>query len=196
MKGSRTEGYIAIAAWTITALSGSCAGSSANLPADPVQAEYRIGVDDVVEVAVWRDRDLSRTLPVRPDGRISLPLLGEVQAAGLTAGQLEKDISARLVPFVDKPAVAVIVREINSQRFYVVGQVTHPGAFALRGQVTVLQALAQAGGLAEFANQNGIVLLRRDGSRVRRYSLRYDDLVDARDGRAVYLGAGDTLVVP
>ncbi len=180
----------------VVAAGAACAGSAANLPADPVQGEYRIGVDDVVEVAVFRDHDLSRTLPVRPDGRISLPLLGEVQAAGLTAGELEKKVEVRLAPFVDRPAVSVIVREINSQRFYVVGQVAHPGVFPLRGRVTVLQALAQAGGLAEFADQNGIVLLRRDQDRVHRYSLRYDDLVDARDGRSVYLGSGDTLVVP
>ncbi|HUB08679.1 MAG TPA: polysaccharide biosynthesis/export family protein, partial [Myxococcales bacterium] len=164
----------------LVGLVGGCAGASTNVPAEPEQGEYRIGVDDVVEVAVFRDHDLSRTLPVRPDGRISLPLLGDVQAAGLTTTDLEKEVAARLAPFVDKPAVAVIVREINSQRFFVVGQVAHPGVFPLRGRVTVLQALAQAGGLGEFADENGIVLLRRGKDRVHRYSLRWDDLVAAR----------------
>ncbi len=177
-------------------LLGACASTPAPIPTAPAASEYRLGLDDVVEVAVWRDHDLSRTVPVRPDGKISLPLIGEIQAAGLSAPELKQAIEARLTPYVEKPAVSVIVREINSQRFFVVGQVAHPGAFPLRSPTTALQALAQAGGLAEFADENSIVLLRHLHDGVRRYALRYDDMVGARGGRAVYLAPGDTLVVP
>ncbi|MHB1845911.1 MAG: polysaccharide biosynthesis/export family protein [Deltaproteobacteria bacterium] len=163
---------------------------------EQAQGEFRIGLDDVLEVSVWHDGDVSRIVPVRPDGKISLPLVGEVMAAGRTAHEVQGEIAERLAPYVEHPHVAVIVKEIHSQRFFVMGQVTHPGAFAFQGPTTVVQALAEAGGLGEFAEQNSIVLLRHAEDGVHRYSLRYDDLVEGADKRAVYLAPGDTLVVP
>ena len=186
-------------AWVVglgTCFTGGCASAPTALPQSVAAGEYRIGLDDVVEVAVWRDGDLSRTVPVRPDGKISLPLVGEVPAAGRTAEELQLDIVHRLEPYLTGPKVTVIVKEINAPRFFVMGEVTHPGAFPLRSPVTVLQGLAQAGGLAEFADQNAIVLLRNAGEGVHRYSLRYDDLVEGKPEKAVFLAPGDTLVVP
>ncbi len=185
--------------WVLGLLfSCACASGPAPIPNEPprVGGAYRLGLDDVVEVAVFKDQDISRTVPVRPDGKISLPLVGEVEAAGLTAAELQAIVTQRLAPYVQKPSVSVIVREIHSRRFFVLGQVNHPGAFALLGPTTALQAIAQAGGLAEFADENSMVLLRSTSSGVRRYPLRYDDLVGARDGRAIYLAPDDTLVVP
>jgi polysaccharide export outer membrane protein len=162
-----------------------------------VTDEYRIGREDVVEVAVWRDNDMTRVVPVRPDGKISLPLLGEVNAAGKTGPELAEEIQKRLIPYVENPRVSVIVREINAQRFFVLGEVQKPGSFPLRGDTTVLQALAQAGGLAQFADPDGIVLVRRDadGSE-HRYGVKYSQLVDGDRGNPLYLSSGDTLYVP
>lgn len=178
--------------------SAGCAGApvAGALPEATAAGEYRIGLDDVLEVAVWRDPDLSRTVPVRPDGKISLPLVGELPAAGKTARELERELALRLAPFIRTPRVSVIVKEINAPRIFVMGQVLHPGAFPLRSPVTILQALAEAGGLAEFADQNSIVLLRHTGESVHRYSLRYDDLLEGKPERTVFLSPGDTLVVP
>jgi polysaccharide export outer membrane protein len=158
-------------------------------------AEYRIGREDVVEVSVWHDADLSRTMPVRPDGKISLPLLGELQAQGKTAPELASEIQQKLTPWVEKPKVSVIVREINAPRFSVIGEVVKPGIYPLRGRITVLQALAQAGGFNPFADQDGIVIVRERGSKIERYTVSYSDLV-ADQGAAVFLDAGDTLYVP
>ncbi len=190
-------GRVTLAAVAVGGLSfWGCAGERPQIPSAEAQAEFRIGLDDVLEVSVWHDADLSRIVPVRPDGKISLPLVGEVTAVGRTAEQVQAEIAARLAPYVERPHVAVIVKEINSQRFFVMGQVTHPGAFPLRGPTTVVQALAEAGGLGEFADENSIVLLRPAQDGVRRYSLRYDDLLEDAKRRAVYLAPGDTLVVP
>jgi polysaccharide export outer membrane protein len=159
------------------------------------QAEYHIGREDVLDVAVWHDPELSKTVPVRPDGMISLPLLGELQAQGKTAPELAQEIQQKLTPYVANPHVAVMLKEINAPRFSVIGEVQKPGTFPLRGDVNVLQALAQAGGFNPFADQNGIVLVRQNGGKTERYQVRYSDLVTG-DGSAVLLDAGDTLYVP
>jgi polysaccharide export outer membrane protein len=162
------------------------------------QAEYRIGPEDVVEVSVWRDADLSRVMPVRPDGRISLPLLGELQAAGKTGPELAQEIQRRLAALVEQPRVSVIVREVNARRFYVLGEVLKPGAFPLRGEVTLLQALAQAGGLGQFADADGIVLVRSVDGQEQRYQIKYSQLVEGSGSGAgtIYLSGGDTIYVP
>jgi polysaccharide biosynthesis/export protein len=159
------------------------------------QAEYQIGRQDVLDVSVWHDADISRVVPVRPDGKISLPLLGDVLAEGKTARGLASEIAERLKPFVDAPRVAVIVKEVNAPRFNVIGEVQKPGTFPLRGDVTVLEALSQAGGFNPFADQGGIVIVRHQGQKTARYSVSYSDLVSG-DEKAVYLVAGDTVYVP
>ena len=107
---------------------------------------YRIGREDILDVAVWRDADLSRTLPVRPDGFISLPMVGELKAEGRTPTELSDEIREALKPYVQEPRVTVVVREVNSSRVFITGEVAHPGAYPLRGRVSILQAIALAGG--------------------------------------------------
>jgi polysaccharide export outer membrane protein len=153
--------------------------------------EFRLSREDVVEVSVWKEPDLSRTVPIRPDGKITLPLLGDVKAEGLTPRELEATVQKQLASLVRDPRVTVIVHDVNGQRVYVTGMVGHPGAFPLRNTMGVLQALALAGGLAEFADRDTIHVLRADGRRV---AVAYDDLVTGRS--KVTLGPGDTVVVP
>jgi len=164
-------------------------------PAATAEEPYRIGKEDILDVSVWRDPDLSRTLPVRPDGFITLPMAGEVLAEGRTTVELEQDIARRLEKYLQAPRVTVMVREINSARVFVTGEVQKPGAYPLRGNVTVLQALAMAGGLTEFADRNGMMVLRaKNGPRI---PVRYSDLVDHRaQGADFPLQPGDTVVVP
>jgi polysaccharide export outer membrane protein len=174
---------------------GACGHQTPLPPATASDEPYRIGKEDVLDVAVWRDADLSRTLPVRPDGFITLPMVGEVQAEGRTTVELEQDIARRLQKYVQNPRVTVMVREVNSARVYVTGEVQKPGAFPLRGSVTVLQALAMAGGLTEFADRNGMMVIRaNNGARI---PVRYSDLVDRHaQGSDFPLQPGDTVVVP
>jgi polysaccharide export outer membrane protein len=153
--------------------------------------EYKLSKEDVVEVAVWKEPELSRTVPIRPDGKITLPLIGDVQAEGLSPAALEQNVQKQLASLVRDPHVTVIVHDVNGAKVYVTGQVLHSGAFPLRSQMNVLQALAMAGGLAEFADKGDIAILRADGRRVQ---VDYDDLVKGKSH--VSLGAGDTVVVP
>jgi polysaccharide biosynthesis/export protein len=158
--------------------------------AQPIR-EYQLAREDVVEVSVWKEPELSRTVPIRPDGKITLPLVGDVEAEGLTPSQLETDVQKKLAPLVRDPRVTVIVHDVNGSRVYVTGMVTHPGAFPLRSSMDVLQALAMAGGLAEFADRGEITVLHADGTR---HVVDYDDLVQGKARRS--LRAGDTVVVP
>jgi polysaccharide export outer membrane protein len=152
---------------------------------------FTLSREDVVEVAVWKEPELSRVVPIRPDGKIALPLIGEVVAEGKSPGQLEQEVTAKLAPLVRDPRVSVIVHDVNGRRVFVTGMVGHPGAFPLRSDLTVLQALAMAGGLAEFADRGDIHVLRADGQRL---SVSYDELIDGR--RRIALSSGDTVVVP
>jgi polysaccharide export outer membrane protein len=160
---------------------------------DQVQqiSEFRLSREDVIEVSVWKEPELSRTMPIRPDGKVTLPLIGEVQAEGLKPQELEQNVQKSLASFVRDPRVTVIVHDVNGLRVYVTGMVGRPGAFPLRNSMNVLQALALAGGLAEFADRGGISVLRADGKRI---EVDYDDLVSGKS--RVTLAAGDTVVVP
>lgn len=173
---------------------GGCASTPRRDLPRPAPGEYRIGTEDVIEVAVYRAENLSRTLPVRPDGKLSLPLLGDVVAAGKTAGELGAELQSRYGAYLTEPRVAVIVREVNAPRVFVVGQVGHPGAFPLRGELNVVQAVALAGGFSPFADRGGLVLLRRAGDHEQREELDYDELIESGD--IPPLMPGDTIVVP
>jgi polysaccharide export outer membrane protein len=158
---------------------------------------YRIGREDLLDVAVWRDADLSRTLPVRPDGFISLPMVGEVRAEGRTPTELSDEIREALKPYVQEPRVTVVVREVNSSRVFITGEVAHPGAYPLRGRVSILQAIALAGGFTDFADRDGIVVLRRSGTDGSTIPVSYSELVEAPDkNEPLILRPGDTIVVP
>lgn len=176
---------------------GACAHSSgSNPPAEPENNEYTVGREDVLEIAVWKDTALTTTAPVRPDGRVSVPMIGDVNAEGRTPHQIQGEIAQRLQPFVKEPVVSVIVREINSRKVAVVGEVAHPGVYMMRGSMNILQAVAQAGGTTEFASKGSVVLIRRgkDGKESR-YHIDLDRAVDGDDG-VTTLKAGDTIYVP
>jgi polysaccharide export outer membrane protein len=152
---------------------------------------FALSREDVIEVSVWKEPELSRAVPIRPDGKIALPLVGEMQAEGKTPKELESDIAKALQPLVRDPRVSVIVRDVNGRRVFVTGMVTRPGSFPLRSDMNVLQALALAGGFQEFADRGEIRILRADG---KMHVVSYDDLAEGK--RRVPLYAGDTVVVP
>jgi polysaccharide export outer membrane protein len=160
------------------------------LPADPqpaaasCMAAYVIGPEDVLEIAVWNNTNITRTVPVRPDGRISLPLLDDVQAAGLTPAQLREKLTGALTPYIPAPSVSVIVREIHSFKVTVMGQVKTPGRYELKGRATVLDLLAMAGGFTEFASRGRIVVLRQEGAETVRLRFRYENLATDDGGKA------------
>ena len=139
--------------------------------------EYVIGASDVLEVAVWQNTAISRTVPVRPDGKISLPVLNDVQAAGLTPMQLQSVLTKSLAKYMQTPEVSVIVREVNSFNISVIGHVTKPGRHTLTSRVTVLEALALAGGLTEYADRDRIVIVRRSGAITKQLPFAYDKVV-------------------
>lgn len=174
------------------------AASGTAVPADASGLdEYRIGQADVLQVTVWRNEQLSREVPVRPDGKISLPLLNDVQAAGLTAVELRNEIARRLKDYVTAPDVTVTVKEINSLKVNVLGQVQRPGVIEVKRRVSVLEAIALAGGLTPFAAANRMTVLRKgpDG-RLVRIGVRYKDLVDGDDRQNILLQRDDTIMVP
>jgi len=176
---------------------GACAHSHSNHPPTETEStEYTIGREDVLEIAVWKDAALTTTAPVRPDGRVSVPMVGDIDAEGRTTGQISAEIQKKLQPFVKEPVVSVIVREVNSRKVAVVGEVVHPGIYMMRGSMNLLQAVAQAGGTTEFASKGSVVLIRRgkDGKETR-YRVDLDRAVDGDDG-VVTLKAGDTIYVP
>jgi polysaccharide biosynthesis/export protein len=172
--------------------SASANAAQANL-AGP---EYVIGPEDVLHVSVWKETDLTATLPVRPDGKISLPLLDDVQASGLTPKQLAASVTDKLRKYIADPRVTVVVTQINSKRIYLVGEVLHAGATPMLPNMTVLQALSSAG-LNQFANTKSIYVLRNDNGKQQKLPVNYRKLVKGEQIEQNYmLQPGDTIVVP
>jgi len=163
----------------------------------PEQGDYRIGPEDVLDIAVWNNTAISRTVPVRPDGKISLPLLNDVQAAGLTPMQLRDVLIKKLAEYIPAPEVSVIVREVHSIKVSVIGEVKKPGRHGLKSRATVLDALAMAEGLGEFAARGRIIILRPDGNTLKRIPFNYNKVVST-DGELenFMLQPGDIIVVP
>src|SRR5271169_1334883 len=141
------------------------ATKSAATPQSVLDADYKIGPQDVLRVDVWKEPDITRTIPVRPDGKISLPLLNDVQAAGLTSMQLAGVIREGLTKYITSPQVTVTVSEINSRRVYCTGEVLKPGALSLLPNMTALQAISSCGGFTQFAKTKGIYILRNEGGK-------------------------------
>jgi len=170
--------------------------SSPSLPMSVAGPSYLIGADDLLLVSVWKEPDLTMTVPVRPDGNISLPLLSDVAAAGLSPRQLAASITEKLKKYVADPRVTVIVTQINSQKVYVTGEVLHTGALQLLPNMTVLQALANAG-FTQFANTKGIYVLREEGGQQQKIRVNYKRLVKGQAiDQNIILKPGDTIVVP
>ena len=177
-----------------TTASRNAAASAQPATTDP---SYVIGAEDVIDISVWKEPEITRTIPVRPDGRISLPLLNDVQAAGLTPMQLAAVITTRLKKYLADPQVTVIVTEINSQRYYIMGEVTRAGAYPLLPNMTVLQALSGAGGFTPYAKLSGIYLLRTVDGRQVKFPFNYKEVLKGKnvDENRV-LKPGDTIIVP
>jgi len=157
-------------------------------------AGYKIGPSDVLQISVWKEPDLTRDVTVRVDGMITVPLVGDVEAAGRTPRQLAESLAAGLTRFIEAPRVTVAVGQAKSARFYVVGQVGKSGEYALEGRMTVLQGLALAGGFKEFAKPEEIVIVRQDQKVV---PVNYKRIADGKGvSQNVFLAPGDTIVVP
>jgi polysaccharide biosynthesis/export protein len=175
------------------------ASNASGIAAAPATQDpkYLIGAQDVLDISVWKEPDLTRTVPVRPDGKISLPLLNDVQAAGLTPMQLAADITKRLKKYVDDPQVTVLVTQINSERIYILGEVNHAGAFPLLPGMNVLEALSSAGGFTIFANTKKIYVMRKVEGKSEKYPFNYKDVIHGKaTDENITLRSGDTIVVP
>ncbi len=165
------------------------------VPDSKAGPEYVIGPEDVLHVAVWKEADLTATLPVRPDGKISLPLLNDVQAAGMTPEQLSESLTGKLKKYIADPRVTVVVTAINSKRIYVNGEVLHSGPMPLLPNMTVLQALSTAG-LNQFARTKGIYVLRAENGKQEKLPVNYRKLIKGDIQQNYVLQTGDTIVVP
>jgi polysaccharide biosynthesis/export protein len=196
--------------WSQGGDGGASVASNLSQPSEPEKSHrpaskselrddaFIIGVDDVLSINVWKEPEISKIVSVRPDRRISLPLIGEVLAAGQTPRQVEAEIAAKLKDFVTEPEVTVIVQEIKSQKFNILGMVMHPGAYPLTRPTNVLDAIALAGGFRDFARQKDVYILRSDaaGKQVR-LSFNYRNVIRGRSPQQnVELRSSDTIVVP
>lgn len=179
-------------AWA--AAQGQAAVSGDKIPAPP---EYRIGPEDTLQIAVWKNEAMSKTVPVRPDGMISLPLLNDLQAAGLTPMELRDLLMKKLGEYMPTPEVAVIVAEVRSFKVSVIGEVQRPARYELKSWTTVLDVLALAGGLNEFAARNRIVVLRPDGNGMKRIPFNYNKVISSGgEHENFYLRPSDIVLVP
>ena len=167
-------------------------------PGDPVVPPgYVIGPDDMLSIVFWKDKEMSADAQVRPDGRIALPLINEVQAAGLTPDQLRERITEESKKYMEDASVTVVVRQINSRKAFITGEVNKPGTYPLTSPTTVVQLIAMAGGLREYANSKKIVIMRSENGQQRRLPFNYKDIIEGKNlQQNVELKPGDTVVVP
>jgi len=182
---------------TVSSNAGEKTATAADMPQGSSSApDYVIGADDTLHISVWKEPDLSVTLPVRPDGKISMPLLDDIPAAGMTPVLLKELITTRLKKYIADPRVTVVVTAMNSRRVFVTGEVLHTGPMPLLPSMTVLQALAQAG-FNQFSNLKGIYLLRTDNGKQQKIPFNYKDVVKGNHPEQnIALKPGDTIVVP
>ena len=190
-----------------TAATATAAATSAPAPKTPpvvrnpnavdMTKEYLIGPEDVLDITVWKNcPDLCRTVPVRPDGKLSLPLVNDVQAAGMTPMDLRLHLTQQLSEYLPSPEVSVIVREVHNFKVAVVGSVKMPGDYEIKSQATVLELIARAQGLTEFANRDKIVVLRQNGTKTERIKFNYRKVAEGDDEDNFSVRAGDIIVVP
>ena len=162
-----------------------------------IPGNYVIGPDDVLGVVFWRDKEMSTDARVRPDGRIALPLLNEIQAAGLTPEELQKKITEESKKYVEDASITIVVKEINSLKVFITGQVAKPGTYALTSATTVIQLIAVAGGLAEYANSKNIMIMRRQGDKQISLKFNYKEVASGKKlQQNIELKPGDTVIVP
>jgi polysaccharide export outer membrane protein len=169
--------------------------TSAPTPID-LASIYQIGPEDVLEISVWKNPELSRTVPVRPDGKVSLPLVNDIQASGLTPIDLRDQVTAKLSEYIPAPEVSVIVREVHSRKVTVTGAVKLPGRYELKSTMTVLEVIALAQGLTDFASKDRIVILRQNGEKTERIPFNYRKISDAAQQDNFLVRPGDIVFVP
>jgi polysaccharide export outer membrane protein len=179
---------------TSSAPAAAASAREARIVAD--DRDYKIGPEDVLDISVWKNPELSRTVPVRPDGKISLPLVNDIQAAGLSPSRLREELTRRLSEYVPSPEVAVIVREVHSAKVAVVGAVRTPGRYDVRSPATVLELIALAQGFTDFAARDRIVVLRRAGRGTTRIPFNYRSIADGSEQDNFFVQPGDIIVVP
>jgi polysaccharide export outer membrane protein len=184
-------------ATTATTASSAAARGGAPTAAPVLPARYVIGAQDVLSIVFWRDKDMSADVVVRPDGKISLPLLNEMQAAGFTPEQLRMTLVSAAAKYIEDPDATVVVKEIHSRNVYITGNVGKPGTYPLTTDMTVLQFIALAGGLQEFSDAKNIVVIRTENGRQQYYKFNYKDVVKQKQPEQnLALKPGDTVVVP
>jgi polysaccharide export outer membrane protein len=186
--------------WAVTAPAETLSGAIQSMDKQSliVTPRYYIGPEDVLEIIVWRNADLSKVVTVRPDGRISLPLIGDVQAGGLTPSELTSDIAVRLQEYMQTPNVSVIIKEVKSYSIYVMGQVKNPGRYFLMSKTTLLQAITLAGGFTPAADRTRITIFRVNGTNaeIKLKASYHDILFKDHSHQNVIMKPGDTIVVP
>jgi polysaccharide export outer membrane protein len=176
---------------------GSVSDATSPFDTAPDEERYVIGLGDMLDISVWKDEALSRSCVVRPDGAISLPLIGDLQAAGKTTSQLKAEIEKKLDRYVPGAIVSLDIKQVNSMIFYVIGKVNSPGRFVMNADVDVLQALATAGGLNIYAKRNSIKIFRDDKNETTIFPFEYDEVVDGkRLEENIKLKRGDVVVIP
>ena len=158
--------------------------------------DYKIGPEDLLDISVWKNPELSRTVPVRPDGKVSLPLVNDIQAAGLTPTALRQQLIDRLAEFIPAPEVAVIVREVHSMKVAVVGSVKTPGRYELKSAATVLEMIALAQGFTDFAARDRVVVLRQENGETKRIPFNYRKVAAGDEQANLVVQSGDIIVVP
>lgn len=173
-------------------------GTAPQTPPGPASKDYVIGVEDGLSIFVWREPDLSvKETTVRPDGKITIPLINDIQAAGLTADQLQQQITEKLKDFIASPSVTVVITKIVSQKVSIVGEVNSPGVYPLGAPMTVLELLARAGGFREYAKKKNITIVRQEGGRTLRFKFNYKDVSEGKNlQQNITLKSGDIVIVP
>jgi len=176
-------------------------GAAVTAPRDAASVRlpphYVIGPEDVLSIVFWRDKDMSAEVVVRPDGKVSLPLLNDIQAAGLTPEQLNERLTAAAGKFVQDPTATVVVKEIHSRKVFITGNVAKPGSFPLMGETTVLQLIALAGGLSEYANSKNITIMRAENGRTVTFRFDYKSVIKQKHlEQNILLKPNDTVIVP
>jgi polysaccharide export outer membrane protein len=204
MRHTSTFTFVVALFVTLTTLTALPVSALAQAPAKPAAPppkdgmpldEYRIGPEDVLAISVWKNDAMSRVVPVRPDGMVSLPLLDDVRAAGLTPMQLREHIAQKLTEFVPAPAVSVIVNDVRSFKVAVIGEVLRPARYDLRSRTTLLDVLALAGGFNQFASRTRLVVIRTDGQKQTRLPANYNRIISGEEDNPA-LRPGDIVIVP
>lgn len=205
MKANFTSSVLLCAAWLVVLAASAAAQAQKPAQADSARAttqpatlpsDYVIGVEDVLSVIFWREKDMSADVVVRPDGKISLPMLNDVPAAGLTPEALAAVVAKAGTKFVRDAGATVIVKEIRSRKIYIIGEVARPGTFQLGSEMTVLQAIGEAGGFIEGADKGDVIIVRNEAGKERRFKFNYNDVVKGKNpAQNIKLQPGDTIIV-